>query len=220
MAFRLNIPTSKIMRIEKFMLRNNNIRLEPLNQQHLNEMVNATAAESELYRWSAVPIGLEQSISYIAHALSSYEKEIAIPFAIVRESDNKFLGSTRFFDLGQFDWPPGNRRYSNSMPDVCEIGYTWLTPAAIRSFVNTTCKLLMLTHAFEVWNVIRVCFHTDERNLRSRTALERIGGNFEGILRAHRMGADHTARNSARYSIMANEWQSVKSKLILSLKSY
>ncbi len=72
------------------------------------------------------------------------------------------------------------------MPDACEIGYTWLTRSAIRTGANTEAKLLMLTHAFESWQVLRVCLHTDVRNQRSRAAIERIGGQFEGILRSHR----------------------------------
>ena len=71
----------------------------------------------------------------------------------------------------------------------------------------------MLAHAFETWHVLRVCFHTDARNQRSRAALERIGGKFEGILRAHRMAADYIARDSARYSIVAGEWPEVKQRL-------
>ena len=73
----------------------------------------------------------------------------------------------------------------------------------------------MLTHAFEVWQVLRVCFHTDVRNERSRAALERIGAQREGILRAHRMAADYIARDSVRYSIVAAEWPTVKQKLQL-----
>ncbi len=71
----------------------------------------------------------------------------------------------------------------------------------------------MLTHAFETWEVLRVCLHTDVRNERSRAAIERIGGKFEGILRAHRMAADFIARDSARYSIVASEWPDVKQRL-------
>ncbi len=78
---------------------------------------------------------------------------------------------------------------------------------------NTEAKLLMLTHAFEQWQVLRVCFHTDARNQRSRAALERIGGKFEGILRAHRMAADYIARDSVRYSIIASEWPAVRQRL-------
>ena len=124
------------------------------------------------------------------------------------------VGSTRFFDLDQWAWPQGHPRHGQREPDVCEIGYTWLTSSAIRTPVNTEAKLLMLTHAFESWQVLRVCLHTDMRNLRSRAAIERIGGRFEGVLRAHRMAADFTARDSARYSIVQAEWPEVKRRLI------
>jgi len=98
-------------------------------------------------------------------------------------------------------------------PDGCEIGYTWLSREAIRTAANTEAKLLMLTHAFESWRVLRVCFHSDARNQRSRAALERIGARFEGILRAHRLAADNIARDSARYSIVESEWPLVKEHL-------
>ena len=106
------------------------------------------------------------------------------------------------------------RLHGRGVPDACEIGYTWLTRSALRTAANTEAKLLMLTHAFEVWRVLRVCFHTDARNQRSRAALERIGGQFEGILRAHRMAADYIPRDSVRYSIVAAEWPAVKKRLL------
>ncbi len=110
-------------------------------------------------------------------------------------------------------WPPGHARHGRNVPDACEIGYTWLTRSAIRTAANTEAKLLMLAYAFETWQVLRVCFHTDARNQRSRAALERIGGKFEGTLRAHRMAADFIARDSLRYSILAAEWPDVKQRL-------
>jgi RimJ/RimL family protein N-acetyltransferase len=73
----------------------------------------------------------------------------------------------------------------------------------------------MLTYAFETWQVLRVCLHTDARNQRSRAAIERIGGKLEGVLRAHRMAADYTPRDSVRYSIIAAEWPDVKRRLTL-----
>jgi RimJ/RimL family protein N-acetyltransferase len=78
----------------------------------------------------------------------------------------------------------------------------------------------MLTHAFELWEVLRVCLHTDARNERSRKAIERIGGRFEGILRAHRIAADFTPRDSARYSILKSEWPTVKERLLQLQKQY
>jgi RimJ/RimL family protein N-acetyltransferase len=97
------------------------------------------------------------------------------------------------------------------------MGYTWLAPSALRTAANTEAKLLMLAHAFETWQVLRVCLHTDARNHRSRAAIERIGGRFEGILRAHRMAADYTTRDSVRYSIVAAEWPEAKQRLGLLL---
>ena len=135
----------------------------------------------------------------------------AVPFAIVRVDDRVVIGSTRFFNLERWLWPQGHLRYG--LLDACEIGYTWLARSAIRTAANTEAKLLMLTHAFETWEMLRVCFHTDARNQRSRAALERIGGKFEGILRAHRMAADYIARDSVRYSIVAAEWPDVKRRL-------
>jgi RimJ/RimL family protein N-acetyltransferase len=133
-----------------------------------------------------------------------------VPYAIVRQSDNAVLGSTRFWNIERWAWPEGHEWYHREHPDACEIGYTWLAQDAIRSPANTEAKLLMLTHAFENWQVIRVCFHTDARNQRSRAALERIGAKFEGMLRAHRMAADFVPRDSLRFSIVENECAAVK----------
>jgi len=132
---------------------------------------------------------------------------------VVRQVDDLVIGSTRFFNIERWPWPQVHVRHGRVDPDACEIGYTWFTASAVRTAANTESKLLMLTHAFETWNVFRVCLHADARNLRSRTAIERIGGVFEGILRAHRMAADYIARDSARYSIIATEWPSVKRRL-------
>ena len=138
----------------------------------------------------------------------------AVSFATVRAEDSVVVGSTRFFLLEYWAWPVGHPRHGRGAPDACEIGYTWLDRRATRTSVNTEAKLLMLRHAFEVWQVLRVCLHTDVRNKRSRAAMERIGCRFEGILRSHRMAADFIARDSARYSIVASEWPDVKQHII------
>jgi RimJ/RimL family protein N-acetyltransferase len=151
--------------------------------------------------------------NYIATALAWREAGAALAFATVRVADGAVIGSTRFFDIERWAWPVDNARHGRRDPDVCEIGYTWLTASAIRTAANTEAKLLMLTHAFETWNVLRVCLHTDARNKRSQAAIERIGGKFEGVLRAHRMAADFIARDSCRYSIVAAEWPEAKRKL-------
>jgi RimJ/RimL family protein N-acetyltransferase len=175
-------------------------------------LVAASAGDSSLYQWSAVPRGKAEIISYVDAALAWRDAGTAVPFAIVRVDDGVVIGSTRFFDIERWAWPPGHPRHG-CVVDACEIGYTWLARSAIRTAANTEAKLLMLTHAFETWQLLRVCLHTDVRNQRSRTAIERIGGKFEGILRSHRMAADHIARDSARYSIVAAEWPEVKRRL-------
>jgi N-acetyltransferase len=189
------------------------VRLEPLDYRHTDGLAAAAAADPSLYQWSPVPQGRAEAIRYIETALTWRDDGSAVPFATVRVDDGVVIGSTRFFNLERWAWPPGHARYGRTVPDAGEIGYSWLTRSAIRTPANTESKLLMLAHAFETWQVFRVCFHTDVRNQRSRAALERIGGKYEGVLRAHRMAADFIARDSVRYSIVAAEWPDVKQRL-------
>lgn len=201
------------MTLEPTILAGAHVRLEPLAMNHLDGLVAAAAVDPALYQWSAVPVGREAVSQYIETALAWREAGKALPFATIRIADGAVLGSTRFFDIESWAWPEGHARHSRQSPDVCEIGYTWLTRDAIRTAANTEAKFLMLAHAFEVWQVLRVCLHTDARNHRSQAAIERIGGRFEGVLRAHRMAADFIPRDSYRYSIVAAEWPAAKRKL-------
>ena len=201
------------MGTKSLVLEGGHVRLEPLELRHADALAAASAAEPSLYQWSAVPQGKLDMTRYIETALRWRDAGTALPFAIVRRSDNAVIGSTRYFDLERWAWPEGHARHGSSAADACEIGYTWLTISAIRTAANTEAKRLMLAHAFESWRMLRVCLHTDKRNQRSRAAIERIGGQFEGILRSHRMAADHIPRDSARYSIVAEEWPALKPRL-------
>jgi N-acetyltransferase len=200
------------MGTEGLVLTGKYVRLESLDHRHVGGLVAASAGDALLYQWSPVPRGQAEAVKYVETALAWQDAGTAVPFATVRVDDGTVMGSTRFWNLERWSWPPGHARQGRSEPDACEIGYTWLSPTAIRTAANTEAKLLMLTHAFETWRVLRVCFHTDARNQRSRAALERIGGKFEGILRAHRIAADYTVRDSVRYSIVASEWPGVKER--------
>ncbi len=200
--------------VEDVSLSGRYIRLEPLDNRHLDGLAAAAAANPSLYQWSLVPQGNDATARYIEAALAGRDAGTALPFATLRIADGAIIGSTRFFDIENWAWPQGHPRYGRQNPDVCEIGYTWLTQSAIRTAANTEAKFLMLEFAFENWQALRVCLHTDARNERSRSAIERIGGRFEGILRAHRMAADITPRYSARYSIVAEEWPDVKRRLV------
>jgi len=205
------------MEAEGFVLCGKHVRLEALDHRHIDGLVAAAATDSSLYQWSPVPQGRDEAVAYVDTALAWRDAGSAVSFATIRLSsgndDGVVIGSTRFFNLERWAWPPGHARHGRIAPDACEIGYTWLTRSAIRTAANTEAKLLMLEYAFETWQMLRVCFHTDVRNQRSRAALERIGGKFEGILRAHRMASDFIARDSARFSIVAAEWPDVKKRL-------
>jgi RimJ/RimL family protein N-acetyltransferase len=194
-------------------LQGRHIRLEPLTLAHADGLVAASSGDPELYRWSAVPRGKDAVVRYIDTALAWRAAGTGLAFATLRQSDGVVIGSTRFFDIEHWTWPAGHERQGRTQPDVLEIGYTWLGHDSIRTGANTEAKALMLTHAFEVWGVLRVCLHTDVRNLRSQAAMERIGAKRDGTLRSHRMATDITPRDSARYSIVASEWPEVKRHL-------
>jgi len=123
------------------------------------------------------------------------------------------VGATRFCEIAYWQWPPGAGHQRHDVPDVVDIGFTWLSASAQRTMVNTEAKLLMMRHAFESWSVHRVALQTDVRNERSRAAIERIGSRLDGIMRADRPGADDTVRTSARFSIVAEEWPAAKARL-------
>lgn len=201
------------MRLEPFVLEGRSVRLEPLELRHVPELVAAAAEDPELYRWTTVPQNESGMRWYVDTALAARDADAAVPFVTLSTATGAVIGATRFFDVEWWPWPAGHAENGRTTPDVCEIGYTWLTRDAMRTAANTEAKLMMLRYAFEVWHVHRVCLHTDERNARSRAAIERIGGRFEGILRAHRMASDFIPRNSARYSILAAEWPEVQEKL-------
>lgn len=189
------------------------VRLEPLAHTHIPGLVAAAREDPALYRWSTIPQGVMEMAQYVDTALGWREAGTALPFATVRAEDDTVIGSTRFFLLERWAWPAGHPHSRRGGFDGCEIGYTWLSASATRTAANTEAKLLMLSHAFEAWGAHRVCFHTDVRNERSRGALERIGAQFEGVLRAHRLAADLAPRDSARYSIVAAEWPEAKQRL-------
>ena len=150
---------------------------------------------------------------YIDTALAWKEAGTAVPLVVVRIGDEAVVSSTRFWYLGYWPWLVAHPLHGSRSPDVGEIGYSCLTRSAIRTAANTEMKELMLTHAFEQWDVECICFHPDLCNTHPRAALGGAGAKFEGVVRAHRMSADHTFRESARFSILASEWPSVRQRL-------
>jgi N-acetyltransferase len=201
------------VKLTSAVLEGRHVRLEPLSMDHIAGLTAAAAVDPALYVWTYVPQGLADMRQYVESALAARAAGTAVPFAQVRRVDGTVIGSSRFFDIERWSWPAGHPEALHERPDGCEIGYTWLAADSVRTAANTEAKLLMLTHAFESWSVKRVCLHTDARNERSRASMLRIGAQFEGVLRAHRLASDFTARDSARYSILAAEWPAVKARL-------
>lgn len=194
------------------------VRLEPLGLHHAEALSAASTSDRSLYQWTVVPHGIDEARAYIQTALEWREAGTAIPFVVIRNSDNVVIGTTRYWNIERWLWPSGHARHGNPHPDVAEIGYTWYAPSAIRTGANTEAKFLMLAHAFEVWNALRISLHTDLRNLRSQASMERIGFKREGILRAHKLAVDFASRDSVRFSMTAAEWPEAKQKLAIRLQ--
>ncbi len=207
------------MLLEPFTLEGQFVRLEPLSEVHIPGLVEAAAVDRSNYQWTYTPDGLEQMTDYVRDALQKVATGAHVAFATVQRGaaagggPDRVVGATRFCEIAYWQWPPGASHQRHGIPDVVDIGFTWLAGSAQRTPLNTEAKLLMMTHAFEVWKVHRVALQTDVRNKRSWAAIERIGGQLDGIMRADRPGSDDTVRTSARFSIVAEEWPSAKARL-------
>jgi N-acetyltransferase len=188
---------------EASVLRGRVVRLVPLSLDHVPALVAAANEGRATYDFTLVPDRTDTMAAYVALALDEQQTGRTVPYATFER--DRVVGSTRFLDLEYWQSP--------SVPSVAEIGSTWLAASAQRTGVNTEAKYLMLSHAFETWQVHRVTFKTDARNERSRRAIERIGAQFEGVRRGHRLATDGTIRDSAYYSIVASEWPEVKQRL-------
>jgi len=193
-------------------LEGTHVRLEPLALAHVPALAGAASGPRGTYALTWVPEGEAAMRRYVEEAIALREGGAAVPFATVQRATGRVIGSTRFFNFEYFRWPDGARA-APQPPDAVEIGWTWLAADAQRTAANTDAKLLMLTHAFESWRVLRVNLRTDARDARSRAAIERLGTRLDGILRAHLPAADGGVRDTATYSLLASEWPAAKARL-------
>jgi RimJ/RimL family protein N-acetyltransferase len=188
-------------------LEGRHVRLEPLSRQHKPQLATV-ALDPELWLFTPTQIHSTDDLdAYIETALSWQKAGTAIPFAIVDRSTGHAIGSTRF---GNID--PQNRR--------AEIGWTWLGRDFQRKAFNTEAKLLMLTHAFERMECIRVELRADVLNTKSRNAIARLGAKEEGILRHHMILPNGRLIDWVYYSILREEWPSVRAGLEQKLASH
>ena len=190
--------------VEPVTLTGRHATLLPLAREH-EAAVKAAAADGELWRlwYTSVP-SPENTSSWIDAALAMRENQGAMPFVIRDNATGEVVGSTRYFNVDAV-----HRRL--------EIGHTWHAKRAQRTAINTECKLMLLTHAFEALGCIAVEFRTHFFNFRSREAIERLGAKQDGILRNHHIMPDGTLRDTVVFSIIAGEWPSVKRHLAFKL---
>lgn len=182
------------------------VRIVPLEKKYLHDLYHISKEESI---WAHLPKMIktvEDMESLIEEAMYKKMDGTEFPFVILLRENNKVIGSTRFLSI------------SSSHRNL-EIGWTWLCPSVWGTKINIECKYLLLKYCFEKMKMIRVQLKTDERNIRSQKAIERIGGLKEGVLRNHMIRKDGSFRNSVFYSIIDNEWPSVKRKLEILLNT-
>ena len=177
------------------------IQLVPLTLAH-EAGLRAAAADGQLWqlRITSVPEP-EQTRAYIETALAGRETDARFAFAVLDEASGTVLGSTSYHDI-----LPAVKRL--------EIGYTWYAARCQRTHVNTTCKLLMLTHAFETLGCHVVGWRTDNFNHASQSAIERLGARKDGVIRGHALRRDGTIRDTVMYSLRSGEWPEVKAQLL------
>jgi RimJ/RimL family protein N-acetyltransferase len=185
------------------------VTLEPLTLGHVDALAAAASEDRSSYRFTWVPDGRDATRVYVDGVLADQAAMQALPFAVRVLDDDRVVGCTRYLDLDYWDGPPT----PSTVPNAVEIGATWLAASVQGRAVNPAMKLLMLVHAFDTWEVQRVTFKTDARNEQSRRAIAKLGAQFEGVRRAHRLASDGAFRDSAYFSIVREEWPAVRAGL-------
>lgn len=186
--------------VQPTVLELNGIRLEPLTLAHEKGLQEA-CKDGELWkiRVTSTPHYTEVK-DYIKNALAQQARGERFAFAVVNTKTNEVLGTTGYHDI-------------LVAPKRLEVGYTWYAKKAQRTYVNTTCKLLLLTHAFETLKANVVGFRADQFNFASQKAIERLGATKDGVIRGNLVRKDGTIRDAVIYSIVQGNWQNVKAHI-------
>ncbi len=187
--------------VEPITLAARGIHLEPLGLQH-EAGLQAAASDGELWNIRITSVPEPHNVrAYIETALVAREAGSRFAFAVVDDASGKVLGSTSYHDI-----VPTIKRV--------EIGWTWYGKSSQRTHVNTTCKLLMLSHAFETLGCHVVGWRTDNFNFASQAAIERLGAKKDGVIRGHAIRRDGTIRDTVMYSMRSGEWPEAKAQLL------
>ena len=186
--------------LEPITLRSARATLEPLAHKHRDDLIEAVKDGALWQLWYTTIPEPEKMSADIDRRLALQAKGSMLPFAVIDNATGKAVGMTTYMNV-----EPAHRRV--------EIGATWYRKAVQRTDLNTQCKLLLLTHAFETLDCIAVEFRTHYFNQQSRRGIERLGAKLDGILRSHQLATNGTLRDTCVYSIIASEWPTVKSHL-------
>lgn len=187
--------------VEPVTLAQRGVQLVPLGPEH-EAGLRAAAADGELWRLRVTSVPApDETRSYIETALKARADGHRFAFAVVEELSGRVLGSTSYHDI-----LPAVKRV--------EIGYTWYARSVQRTHVNTTCKLLMLTHAFDTLGCHVVGWRTDNYNFASQAAIERLGAKKDGVIRGQSLRRDGTIRDTVMYSLRSGEWPEVRAQLL------
>ena len=193
---------------QEIILENDRSLIRPLQIDDVENLLTAAAADKNLVQYSPFPIYTKELLQqYIEIALEERKNKLGYPFVLFDKKANAFGGSSSYMNISGKD-------------KRLEIGHTWIGPSFHRTGFNRNNKYLMFSFVFDQLGYERLELKTDERNLQSRAAIEKIGGRFEGIFRSHMLMADGFRRNTVYYSILKNEWPEVKNKLEKSIKNY
>jgi RimJ/RimL family protein N-acetyltransferase len=189
-------------------LEGNVVRLEPLRREHESALWDVAKNDAaDIFRWISYRMDTAEDFHRaIETALGEVQRKESLVFVTIERGSGRLVGSTRFMNIA-----PAHRRV--------EIGSTWIAPAWQRTAVNTEAKYLMLRHAFENWACLRVELKTDGLNQKSRNAIARIGAKQEGILRKHMVTWTGRVRDDVYFSILDDEWRTVKADLEGKLRS-
>ncbi|MSP61019.1 MAG: N-acetyltransferase [Myxococcales bacterium] len=196
------------------------VRLEPLALAHVDALLVAAMENRATYGLAPVPRDEPGMRGYVEQALADQAADRALPYAIVAPGA-RVVGSVRLMNLEWWRWPEGpilvagepRSEGAGDPPDVVEIGHAWLAASAQRTAIFTALCALLCAHSFDDLRVHRVTLKTDARNQRSRTAIARLGAQFEGVLRSHLPAADGVVRDTAMFSIVRAEWPAVRARL-------
>lgn len=189
------------------MLERDSIRLEPLGVEHTAGL-RAAAADGALWElWYTLVPAPDETEAWVAEALQGRDEGHRLPWAVRDRATGEIIGSTSYHDIAV-------------AIDRVEIGHTWYAKSRQRSSVNTTCKLLLLRHAFDTLGCKVVGLRTDNFNFASQKAIEALGAKKDGVIRHHKLRRDGTVRDTHMYSILASEWPDVRTHLEFRLKRH